>query len=60
MASNTVIERAYGKVQAAPDENGKDARVTINIVKLAAGEAPEPKQIGGQVITLNRFSDAAE
>lgn len=59
MASNTVLERAYGKVQAAPDENGKDGRVTINIVKLAAGEEAPMKQIGGQVITLNRFSDGS-
>lgn len=58
MASKELLDRVYGRTKTVEDENGKDSRVTINIVKLAAGD-PEPKQITGQVITLNRFSDGS-
>jgi hypothetical protein len=58
MASKEVCDRAWGKVNGTSDENDKSGKVTINIVKLAVGERPEPPPKGGQVITLKRFSDA--
>lgn len=57
MASKELLDRVHGRTAPIADENGKDGRVTINIVKLAADEKPEPKQIGANVITLNRFGD---
>lgn len=57
MASKEVLERAFGRARVNEDDTGKGG-VTINIVKLAANETPEPKPAGAQVITLKRFSDA--
>lgn len=59
MASKELLDRVHGRTAPIADDNGKDGRVTINIVKLAADEKPEMKHVGGQVITLSRFSDGS-
>ena len=57
MASKELLDRVYGRTKTADDDDGKNGRVTINIVKLAGDEQQKPT--GGQVITLSRFSDAS-
>lgn len=55
MAAKEIVERAYGKIKEAKDDDGDKRSLTINIIRYTDGNQPPP-QLDTQTVSVRTLA----